>query len=196
LEFRKQNVNYQAASQKLQPTLRNARVPNWLQFFIYLTSTLTQQKQTAGNSCFVSGKQNTCLVIMAEKPEYWILTSEKVNELIENLYSIGETILENISTLRIDKAHAYSIWKLKTIRGWIGFTIEKPENDHRIVFVSSLIKEEPLEFNASLKYWNEVEQSEVILFDKSYQDLHEISSDIMELSISIKRELREIPLFA
>src|SRR5687768_11541283 len=126
---------------------------------------------------------------MAEKAEYWVLSDEKINELIEHLYNIGEAILENIRTLRIDKAHSYSIWKLKTTRGWIGFTIEKPENHHRIVFGASLINEAPLEFTTSLKYWNENEQSEIILFEKSYQNQSEMYSDIGELSTSIKKQL-------
>lgn len=71
--------------------------------------------------------------MMTEKADYWNLSNEEVNELIENLHIIGKTISENISMLRINIAHSYSIWKLKTTKGWIGFTIEKPENDHRII---------------------------------------------------------------
>jgi TonB family protein len=49
---------------------------NWLQFFIYLSRDLTQQKQTAGNSCFVSGhKMNSFKTVIFLSTISWILIS-------------------------------------------------------------------------------------------------------------------------
>jgi hypothetical protein len=127
--------------------------------------------------------------------EYWILDAEKIKELTTSIQSLGAEILRNIIELRLDGKHPNSIWKLKTTRGWIGLSIEKVENNQRIIFWLSLNREEPIEFTAGLRYWDKNNPSEtcVDLFENSYQELDSIN--ISELTTTLIENLKSVPIF-